>query len=92
MEKAKQIVIWGALVFVLMSPNAWAFEEPSSGTFGYELFEFARIVFTGASGVVIALGILGYCVYHILRSNVFGAITCACAALVLVKIEDIVYS
>jgi hypothetical protein len=82
-----------ALLFVCISaPAAWAFEQPSSGTFGYEVYEFMNLMLTGPVGVCVALAILAYCIYFILRSHVFGAITCAIAALMVVKIEDIVYS
>jgi hypothetical protein len=82
-----------AIVFIgISAPAAMAFQQPSSGSFGYEVYEFMNLMLTGAVGVCVALAILAYCIYFILRSHVFGAITCAIAALMVVKIEDIVYS
>lgn len=90
MRKIKKMAM--ALLVVAIATPAWAFEQPSSGSFGYEIYEFMNLMLTGPVGVCIALAILAYCIYFILRSHVFGAITCAIAALMVVKIEDIVYS
>jgi hypothetical protein len=82
-----------AIMFIAISaPSAWAFDQPSSGTFGYEIYEFMNLMLTGSVGVCVAIAITAYCIYFVLRSHVFGAITCAIAALMVVKIEDIVYS
>ena len=90
--KIKRVLSWTAFWVFSLCTNVRAFQPPATDAFGYDLFEFGETIITGPVGVVIALAIVGYCVFHILKSHVFGAITCACAALVLVKLEDIVYS
>jgi hypothetical protein len=85
----------GIITFILLSTlstAAWAFQEPAAGTFGYEIYEFMDSMIVGAIGVCIALAILAYCIYFILRTNIFGAITCAIAALGVIKIKDIAFS
>jgi hypothetical protein len=85
----------GIITFILLSTlstAAWAFQEPAAGTFGYEIYEFMDSMIVGAIGVCIALAILAYCIYFILRSNIFGAITCAIAALGVIKMKDIAFS
>lgn len=85
----------GVITFIVISTistAAWAFQEPAAGTFGYEIYEFMDSMIAGAIGVCIALAILAYCIYFILRSNIFGAITCAIAALGVIKIKDIAFS
>jgi hypothetical protein len=85
----------GVITFILLSTistAAWAFQEPAAGTFGYEIYEFMDSMIVGAIGVCIALAILAYCIYFILRTNIFGAITCAIAALGVIKIKDIAFS
>ncbi len=91
-QKIMAMAIGISITLATAPATVFAFEEPTSGTFGYEIYEFANLVLTGAIGVCLALGILSYCVYFILRSHIFGAISCATAALILVKIEDIAYS
>jgi hypothetical protein len=82
-----------ALGLCCVSSAAHAFTNPSSGSFGYEIYDFiANSLVAGAIGVAIGIAILAYAVYHILRSNVFGAIACAIALLILVKINDIAIS
>jgi hypothetical protein len=82
-----------ATVLCCFSSMAFAFANPSSGSFGYEIYDFiANSLVAGAVGVAIGISILAYAVYHILRTNVFGAIACAVALLILVKINDIAIS
>ena len=76
----------------LMATSAWAMAEPSSGSFGYEIYEFMDSMIGGAVALCIVIGILAYLVFFVLRTNVFGAITCAIAALIVVKIKDIAFS
>lgn len=79
-------------MFCALASSAMAYTQPQAGTFGYEMFEFMESAIGGAIGVCVALGMLAYCSYFILRSNLFGAIPCAIAALMLIKLPDIVYS
>jgi hypothetical protein len=75
-----------------MASTALAYTEPSPGSFGYEVYEFMDSGIVGALGVAIAMGMMAYCIYFIFRSNLFGAIPCAIAALMLIKIKTIVFS
>jgi hypothetical protein len=86
----------GVLAFSIISTIstvAWAYQEPAAGSFGYEIYQFMdQSIIAGAAGVCIALGILAYCIYNILRTNIFGAIICAIAALGVIKIKNIAFS
>jgi hypothetical protein len=82
-----------AICLCCFSSMALALTNPATGSFGYEIYDFiANSIVAGAIGVAIGIAILAYAVYHILRSNVFGAIACAVALLILVKINDIAIS
>jgi hypothetical protein len=86
-------ILFLTLGICCFSSMALAFTTPASGSFGYEVYDFiANSIVAGAVGVAIGIGILAYAVYWILRSNVFGAIACAIALLILVKINDIAIS
>jgi hypothetical protein len=90
-RKSFKVLAFTAM-FCALASGAMAYTQPQAGTFGYEVFEFMESAIGGAIGVCCALAMLGYCIYFILRSNLFGAIPCAVAALMLIKLPDIVYS
>jgi hypothetical protein len=92
MKKSIKVMVFCMVLMCTVANVAMAFSEPSSGSFGYEIYEFLDSNIGTGISVAIALGIMAYCIYHILRSNLFGAIPCAVAALMLVKIKDIVFS
>jgi hypothetical protein len=92
MKKKLKVIVFTLVLISISASMALAFTEPSSGSFGYEIYEFLDSNIGTGLSVVIALGIMAYCIYFILRSNLFGAIPCAVAALMLVKIKDIVFS
>lgn len=79
-------------LFCALASTAMAYEEPAAGTFGYEVYEFMDSAIAGALGVALAMGMFAYFIYFVFRSNLFGAIPCAIAALMLIKIKDIVFS
>jgi hypothetical protein len=86
-------IVTGIIMTAVAMPDAaWAFSTPTSGTFGYEFYEFLSMVLTGGIGFGIALLILGLCIFYIIRTNAMGAIVCAVGAFILVKIEDIAVS
>jgi len=93
MKKMSNVIAFATLILILVAPCAQAFEEPASGSFGYEVYDFViNSVFSGAIGVTIAMLIFAYGIYWIIRSQVFGAITCLIAAIFFFKLKDIVIS
>lgn len=83
------LAIFGLLLTIHPS-LAHAFTIPSSGDVGYEIYEFFHdVIMTGAIGFVIILAIVCYAVYWILKSNVFGAVSCFVAAIFFYSAEDI---
>ncbi len=93
MKKLSNMATLAVLIVMFVVPSAWAFEEPSSGSFGYEVYDFViNNVFSGAIGVTLAMLIFAYGIFWILRSQVFGAVTCLIAAIFFFKLKDIVLS
>jgi hypothetical protein len=80
-------------VISAISTAALAYNEPSSGSFGYELYQFLdESVIAGAIGFIVAIGIVAWGIYWILRSNIFATVLCAIAAYGVIQIKTIVIS
>lgn len=93
MKKAMILSIFINLLLCAIVSSAMAYSEPSAGSFGYQFYEFLdTTVIGGAIGFCIALIMLGFCLYFIFRSNVFGAFPCAIAAAVFINLKDLVIS
>lgn len=70
-----------------------AFSIPSAGDVGYGLYEFWHdVISTGAIGFIIVVLIVCYAIYWILKSNIWGAVACAVAAVLFITVEDIAVS
>lgn len=86
----------GVITFFIistMATAALAYNEPSSGSVGYEIYQFLdESVIAGAIGFIIACALVAYGIYWIVRHNAFAVILCAAAAYAVVRIKDIVIS
>ena len=72
---------------------AFAFQAPAAGSFAYSVYDlFMNEILTGAIGFTIAAGLVLYAIFWAVRSNVFGTITCAICAGLIIFIEEVVVS
>jgi hypothetical protein len=72
---------------------ALSFETPSDGSFAYNVYDlFLNDILKGAIGFVIAAGLILYAIFWAVRSNIFGTITCAICAGLIIFIDEVVIS
>lgn len=86
-------IIVSLAIIALCPASALAFEAPATGSFAYSVYQLFMVdILTGAIGFVIAGGLILYAIFWAVRSNIFGTITCAICAGLIIFIEEVVIS
>lgn len=90
----KKVVLMVAVLAVVgLSTNAFAWSVPSSGSFGYDIYDLVVNDFLkGPIGFVVALGFVVAAVFTLVRMMIPAAVVCIIAACVLFAAPSMVES